>query len=73
MGECPASKALALGMSSSTEIDTMIPPVAARANPMTFVDRMGMRIAAARQAPAISLIPERNDQKNAFFLLLVAA
>ena len=68
---CSFPKVREAGNNSSSDIQTINPPTIANITPNKKSLTNGKRIKPKISAPIGSLIPEKNDQKKAFFLLLV--
>ena len=63
------SYSLAIGRSSSIEINTIIPAIAPKSIPNTVSLKNGLKRRYPIIAPNGSVIPEKNETINAFFLL----
>ena len=65
------SYSCAIGISSSKEINTIIPATAEKSNPKIVSLKNGRKTRYPTIAPIGSVIPDKNDIKKAFFLLPV--
>lgn len=61
----------AIGSSSSIEINTIIPDITPKSIPNIVSLKNGLSIRYPIIAPSGSVIPEKNDTRNALFLLPV--